>query len=231
MLNNGNKTCEFKDEIVSYIYDEVNAGGRQKFEAHLTVCTYCTDEFAAISDARFSVFEWHKEEFAPLSTPEIVIPYAVKPVEIETVGATGFFAGLARVLSIAKSPLAIAGALAILLGSGFVAFNFLGGGESQLVASNAKVPPVAVTTEVPVSDAAVTRELDLGKGTTVVRASVLERDSKKIRQTSSEAKRFYNDVATQTRGRQLRKAPVLSEFKDDEDDTLRLSDMFDEIGG
>ena len=110
MLNNENeKSCGFADEIVTYIYGEISETERSKFEMHLVDCMSCTDEFAGISNARFAIFEWQKEEFAHLSTPEIVIPYTAKPKPAE---AIGFFAGLRGLLTLSgwSSAVMVAGA-------------------------------------------------------------------------------------------------------------------------
>src|SRR5881275_1304390 len=76
MLKNGKNECPLNHEIVSYIYGELGGGIELEFETNLADCIACTDEFAAVSNARFSVYEWQKEEFAHLPTPAIVIPYA-----------------------------------------------------------------------------------------------------------------------------------------------------------
>lgn len=239
MLNNGNKECEYKDEIVSYIYDEIDTVGRRKFETHLASCGSCTDEFAAVSDARFSVFEWQKEEFAPLSTPEIVIPYPARRSEALADGPTGLFAGFAEFFTFARSPLAIGVALAVVLGLGFVALNLLGG-DGDLVATNSKVPAV----EIPVKNApaAVKDEKIAPPEANVagvsnnedfndiepVRAAVQEKPAPKRQRSAPRRPAKTSDEPSP--GVQARK-PMLSDFREEEDKTLRLTDMFDEIGG
>jgi len=81
MSNNGNKqSCTHFAEIVSYIYDELTVDQRVGFESHLSDCEICRDEFAGISNARFAVYEWQREEFAPLASPTILIPYEAATV-------------------------------------------------------------------------------------------------------------------------------------------------------
>ena len=117
---NGKKDCGFGDEIVSYIYDEMDAAGRRKFESHLASCTLCTDEFAGISDARLSIFEWNREDFAEMPTPEIVIPYAPKPETASAVGG-GWFVSLVEMFAFLKSPVtAFAGFAVVARLAGFV---------------------------------------------------------------------------------------------------------------
>jgi len=69
------KACVHGEEIVSYLYDEMPAAGRKVFETHLLECSACTDEFAGLSLARLNVYEWNSHEFASIPTPSIVIPY------------------------------------------------------------------------------------------------------------------------------------------------------------
>src|SRR5207245_11780758 len=109
-------------------------------------CTVCTDDFAAISNARFSVFEWQKEEFAHLPTPEIVIPYAAKKAVAEENASVGVLAGFRGWLSLVNFPVAVAAALAVTVGLGFLAINYLDRGDQQ-IAANVNVPAV-VTTDV-----------------------------------------------------------------------------------
>jgi hypothetical protein len=80
MRNVKETNCGFDNELLSYIYEDSSVESREQFEEHLAECTTCTDEFAAVSLARYSVYEWHKEEFVPLATPQIVIPYSTREV-------------------------------------------------------------------------------------------------------------------------------------------------------
>lgn len=232
MLNKDNKHCGLADEIVSYIYDEMDASGRTKFESHLTSCINCTDEFAVISDARFSMFEYRKEEFAHLPTPEIVIPYPARQEWIESGQDSGWLAGLTAVFAFARSPLAVGAALALLLALGFVARSLIIPDEDSLVGSNSKVPAVMSPAVLPVA--------------TVPQPSqpIVEPEQNEIKSihTSAPAQRQLTRKGPAHRRpassnvddqnlRQAKRAPVLSQFAEDSDDSLRLSDLFDEIGG
>lgn len=75
MLENNEKSnCGFAEEIVSYLYDEMNLSEKSHFEKHLKNCFTCQDELAGFSKARNSIQEWRAEEFLPLENPAIVIP-------------------------------------------------------------------------------------------------------------------------------------------------------------
>jgi hypothetical protein len=53
--NADNLMCQYSVSVVPYLYDELHPRETAIFEAHLEHCTTCTDEFAGLADARFSV--------------------------------------------------------------------------------------------------------------------------------------------------------------------------------
>jgi len=67
-------SCKYFEGIVAYMYGEMPANELNVFEGHLAGCRRCIDEFAAVSEARFNVYEWQRSEFAPLATPVIHLP-------------------------------------------------------------------------------------------------------------------------------------------------------------
>jgi hypothetical protein len=81
--------CERSAEILPYLYKEVSGAERDGFDAHLAECTGCRDEFAAISFSRYSVYEWQREEFAPLATPDLASAFAPKAAESVRAGWLG----------------------------------------------------------------------------------------------------------------------------------------------
>ena len=245
MLNNGNNTnCDFADDIVSYIYNETGEPDRKIFETHLAHCTVCTDEFAAISNARFSVFEWRKEEFAHLLTPEIKIPYAAKKLVVKENDAVGLLVGLRGLLSKASWPVTAAAGLVLCLGVGFMMMTYFGGNEKQLVAANQSVPPITpadspnnlgivdpVGSKKPdVGITTVSTNYKTGQEARPVRAVAIRRQ-KMERQMTADNQTPVNDVVDRNAAPKTRKAPVLSSYEDNDDKSLRLSDLFDEVGG
>lgn len=232
MVNIANKECGFEHEIVSYMYDELGAAERTQFETHLMDCGACTDEFAEVSLSRFSVFEWQKEEFDHLATPEIVIPYESQQIAVES---GGWFAGFSDIFAFARSPLAVGTAFAVLLGIGFVGFNLVGTGGND-IASNIAVPPVVIeqkieSPKVTVLPVAIVDE-DPTASNDVRPVTAASRDIRpKVARQTSASRRLVEDRSVPNATRQARRAPVLSDLGDDDEDSLRLSDMFDEIGG
>ncbi|HEV7699029.1 MAG TPA: zf-HC2 domain-containing protein [Pyrinomonadaceae bacterium] len=225
MLNNGHKKCEFGEDIVAYLYGEMPAAGRVLFEKHLAMCHTCTDEFAAISDVRFSVFEWQRAEFAKLATPEIVIPYPAK----SGVATTGLFDGLRGLLSLTTAVPVIA-TLLIVLGVGYIFFVRQSEPVPVAVQSPVEKPsvaspqPVAATPEIAtVAPPANTKveKATVKRTPAVPRPFVAKRVAPQVR--------LGNDVAVSLTPA-ARKAPVLSGYEDEDDTSLRLSDIFDELG-
>ena len=238
MLTNGHKKdCGFGDEIVSYIYGEIGVTERSVFETHLADCPLCTDEFAAISNARFSVFEWQREEFAHLLTPEIIIPYAAKKRTIEENAKVGYLPGLRAIFGL---PIAVAASLLLCLGLGFVAITYLGG--DQHIASNVNVPQITVhekntnildplsDIQVPPTHVAIVKPASEKEiNSSEIRTGKTIGNPRSNRQTTDFPQRSADNIPQ--RNLQNRKAPVLSNYEENDDKSLRLSDLFeDEVG-
>lgn len=215
MLDNGNRKCPFGDEIVAYMYDEIDGAEAGVFESHLADCTTCTDEFAAISNARFSVYEWQKEEFAHLPTPAFSIPYDVKPVT----GSTGILAGVRELFAFNNWPVTVAAALTVVIGVGFFAMKYTGSGDQPTVANKIDVPIEKPST--PSSDVAVRTPREEPEAVASPQAvKVVEKRTPNTRRSPAPKQGYAS-----------KKAPVLNDFDDDADTTLRLTDLFDGIGG
>ena len=225
MLKNGNKTnCGFADEIVSYIYDEIGAKERAKFETHLAGCSVCTDEFAAVSEARFSMFEWRREAFDSLPTPEIVIPYEpATRADVEEGAPDGLLAGLRGWLAAVKFPVAVAAGLVVCLGLGFLLMTYLGGGEQQ-IASNTDVPPVGMPKidETKIPEVAVTKVKTKSTEVRPIKAVVRA-------QPSAPKHVFATNLRNRNSMPAVPNAPVLNNFEADDDNSLRLADLVADI--
>ena len=236
------KDCGFSDDIVAYIYDEIDPSRVEKFESHLESCTACTDEFAGISHARFSVFEWNKEAFVHLETPEFVIPYASKKKAAES---AGFFAGLVEMLTLSgwSSAVMVAAGLLICIGLGFTVMNFAG--RDQQVAEvkkpaitepiapsavNNVQQPVTIAQERPSEQTPnAQKSVAINAKSEPVREIRAERASmqvRRIREKNLTAKVIPEPPAVQP----SRKTPALTAYDEDVDKSLRLADLFDEGG-
>jgi hypothetical protein len=232
MLNNRNNTgCGFGDEIVSYMYGELAAVDCERFESHLLTCTACTDEFAAIADARYSVFDWRKCEFAALETPAIVIPYDRPDIQAERIGAFAAFGEMVRSWRLAFATALIAIAAVTILTLGYLS-------KPQQVTIS------SVPTEVKKPDTIHSVATEHKKVTTLKPEieSVKHVDLRpktihpvKAREVKPMARPHSvlptSTVADQTVKSGVTKAPVLSNYDENEDKSLRLADLFDtEVG-
>ncbi|MFM9905251.1 MAG: zf-HC2 domain-containing protein [Pyrinomonadaceae bacterium] len=237
MLNNGNNKCEFSAEIVAYIYDETGQRERTEFETHLANCAVCTDEFAGVSNARFSVFEWRREEFAHLSTPKIVIPYPARHPEGESMG---FLSGFRQLLTLSgwRSAVAVAAVLAVFIGFGSVAMIYLS--DDTRIAANVGGPSVIA------DEKTVDRSQSLntsgsptivlpGASVVTINNSVQSPSPRPIRVIDNRNPRIAKQMTAESKKtldeRKLdRNAPVLSSYDDSDDRSLRLTDLFDDGG-
>jgi hypothetical protein len=225
---NNKINCGSGDSIVGYIYNELPSADRLAFEDHLLDCTACTDEFAAIADSRYAVYEWQKLEFEPMPTPRFAIPYAETKVSwfdsIKSVFATG-------------PRLATAGAVGLLIVAVGFAAIFMSSGPTEVVS----IGDVEVTDTFP-KPAAPTA------GNTAVEVSALTEPD--VTEKQGEVKPEYVPVtkrapkveqkrksSTVRRNARLQnignetqaKAPRLNDFEDLSDDSLRLSDLVADI--
>lgn len=226
MRNRYEKSCPLSHEIVSYVYGEIAADTEENFETHLAGCMVCTDEFAAVSEARYSMFEWKKEAFDPLATPEILIPYR-RPV--------GAVTWVTRMRAWAESfsvPVAVA-ALAVCVAIGLYLVGHNDNNE-QPVASNVDRPDATLP-----SDLAVSALPGQGEGPApnkiapAIKPRVVSASQRKrvVRRPGDAEKPANSFAITPRRATDVTKAPALTQYPDNDDNSLRLAELFDEVGG
>ncbi|MEJ7623057.1 MAG: zf-HC2 domain-containing protein [Pyrinomonadaceae bacterium] len=230
MLNNGNNGgCDFADLVVSYIYDEATAGERHVFESHLTSCTSCTDEFASISEARFSVFEWRREEFDSLPTPLIAIPCTAEASSL-----------LDTVRGWLTFPVLSAAAAMVLLSLGIGYFSVQLSDSNEIAENAAAITRPSVGETIDPSPALpLEREVDgfsdpgISEKLHVPESGEADRAMTTRPSRQSSAKGVARRVSRQLAASAAKntRAPVLSSYEDTEDKSLRLSDLFDDDGG
>jgi hypothetical protein len=71
--NNHNSSCNYAEQLVSFVYGEITVDEKNVFEVHLQNCSICADEAASFGFVRSSIQEWRAEDFAKLSIPAIEI--------------------------------------------------------------------------------------------------------------------------------------------------------------
>jgi len=237
MLSNGNNyNCEGSGDLIAYIYDEIDPNGRRSFETHLAGCKTCTVEFAGVSDARSSVSEWRSEWFAGLETPVFEIPYERQADAAET---AGFFSGLRALLSTGGMRLATAAVL-ITFAAGGLWLTLSPEEEMPRASSVAKPEPeeksiIAIPNEqaaevTALPEAAIVPPAFENAGTERKAVSISENSRVRNVRASAPKPRVQVQRSSTTAVRQTSK-PRLGSFEDIEDNSLRLSDLLDDIGG
>ena len=229
-----NSGCKLSADIVPYMYGELSSAEGSEFESHLLECVDCTDEFAAVSNARYEVYDWKKTEFEPLATPVFTIPYR------EADGVSWFDkARAAFSQSWAVPGVAFAG---IAIVSVFAAVFYFSGDSGSNVAqvntnSRAVTAPVAPD-PVPASPAPEKEkplvvakddvERPVPRGSQSVRAGSGSPARKRAARTVRNVA-VPRPVETQAISTPNRPAPTLNEFAEDEDTSLRLAQLFEDI--
>ncbi len=227
--------CDFSESILPYLYGESSDGERDRFDAHLAECSICTDEFADLSFSRYSVFVWQKEEFAPMPTPQFTIPY-----DLENAKATGFLTGFRELISFNWATAAGAFAvIVVVIGLGFFVINYPGNPESQLAGidetnKNISVVKPASSPLVPAAEQKVevvttAPQTDSERNVVPIRASVTNRRQKQRSTSISNAPRLGNAEAVRVPQPQDRRTPSLTAGTDEDDRSLRLTDLFDSV--
>lgn len=68
-------TCKHADELIAFLYGELNKVESRAFAQHLQACDLCNQEFAAFSNIRSSVVAWRNESLGRISS-RANLPYA-----------------------------------------------------------------------------------------------------------------------------------------------------------
>jgi len=228
-MRNREGSCLFGEELVSYLYDELPSVKRHSFEVHLLDCSSCTAEFADLSVSRLGVYEWHRDEFAPLSTPHFAIPYTTPEPAVSWLDAIRAFIFTPARLSFAGGTLAI---LVAAFGALYLTnsnSNGLAGVQVPKPEQTAPKPPEGVKTSdevaydkyrgektlVDPSESPITISKTTAQKAVVVRAK-------------GAVKRRTDGQLAARENRQT-KAPRLGTFEEAEDKSLRLADLVADI--
>ncbi len=253
MENQQNLSCEFTEEIISYLYDELNSTDKLRFESHLVNCGFCPAEISSFGVVRASIIEWKKVEFDVLSTPIIEIP-ALQPARQIVSVSRPWYAKIRDLFSLSPAWMTATTAVAVVVicvGLGFVLISSLRN-TTDFAQENNKVKPVpSPTTEIkPVdttsssnssqsnpnltkSPTSSSSNVDSPKPTTAP-APVKITERQIVKPQNSNVKKNVAptvDKSNKVTNKSPRKARNPSLVGDeDEEDSLRLSDIFDEIG-
>ena len=225
--------CKYSNEIVPYMYGELATSATTEFESHLVDCQTCTDEFAALSAARYEVYDWKKLEFDPLATPAIEISF-------EEVVAISWVEKLRSAFSASWAmPAAAFAGVAIIIGllGVFVVSRDSGNGvvarsETSIPANdNTNAPKSAPSINVSQPDRSARAETEPSQSVprwTVVSDSTSRRP---VRTQPAVAPRSTNlrTKDSRTTTAQTPSVPRLNDFAEEEDNSLRLTELFEDI--
>src|SRR5262245_2293750 len=96
--------CNHKDDLVSYLYDDLDGAARLAFERHLRDCAECRGELAAMRAVRADLLTWSPPEpdfaFRIVSEPKVLRP-AIPSWRGWFTPAAGFAAAAVLVLAAA----------------------------------------------------------------------------------------------------------------------------------
>lgn len=258
MLNNNHKnsSCGFSEQLVSYLYNESEEAEKIEFEAHLKNCSDCADEFADFQGVHFSISEWKATDFVNLETPVIEIPYEKTAETIVVSDVSGsWFGGLRNLFSLSPAwSAATAGFAVLAIVAGWAIFTFNSGQDNDIADRGNKNPtkidvsPTVQTSNVQTNsnrsdnnskqpdnykptqpDILVTKDTNSNKnGVTTV--SDKQRQTQKTNSSDKTTPVPKNNGAKNNKKPDTKQeTPSLSPYEDEEDDTLRLADLFEEI--
>ncbi|MEO6334267.1 MAG: hypothetical protein ABIO91_04720 [Pyrinomonadaceae bacterium] len=224
--------CKFSSDMVPYMYAELSAAETSSFESHLLECTACTDEFASLSIARFEVYDWKKVEFDGLETPVFSIPFEssadAAPSWIDKLRAA-FSAGWA-VPTVAFAGLAVvcvfAGILVSTRNNADVAADLR---DTRTTAENPAVETAAAVVEPGPSLNSSKAETRAKSQFRAINASAAKRvQSRRVPRSASPSNLW--ELKERSARNFQKNVPRLNEFVEDEDTSLRLAELFDDVG-
>lgn len=247
--------CNFSGEIVSYLYDEIKPREKEVFETHLAKCGSCVEELAAFSELRTALGDWRENVFAPLQTPEILIPYDLLPVasgEAATSWIERFRAafGFSVVWPAAAAAILLAAMTTVL----FISSGIERSGEIAADRSPAKNHEAAIAEAIPQQtppedsandlessptgpppDLKTTNESSRQTKVAAVRQPLIKQKTQTVRNIdlpvrNVPASKFRQPAETVAINDQksIKSVAVLGDDDDNKDDSLRLSELFDD---
>jgi len=254
-----NSSCDYTEQLISYFYDETNQAEKAAFDAHLTNCLDCTDELAGFGFVRSSIIEWRDEEFSNLNAPVFEIPAIKAANQTIKSDSRSWLSDFRRLFSFnPMAAAAVFTALTVCAGLVFLAVKSsnnweVAGIDNKNSEKIAASPTVGKINEEPKETIAesdsdnsspgkspkstgaapknsqplTAREKRLAAGDSVVRASSSAKDNTEKLENNRNMKETNRENKKRTAQKQT--VPSLTTLDDEEDKTVRLADLFDEI--
>jgi hypothetical protein len=256
--NNHNSSCNFSDQLISYLYDEIGEREKSRFEAHVLNCGACADELSAFGGIRASVSDWREKEFAALASPVIELPFEVaektKITSTETsAGASrSWLSGLRELFSLSPAWAGAAtacAALAICAGLFYVAFSSQQNDRSVAAAnknaSAASVPAPTVDDKIATTgtriddeqpDESPKPEIKKDKKSNPPKSpataeKIVAPDNSAVKpvKTSVAPKPANKEKSAPNVKKPARASDIEFTTREEEDKSLRLADLFDDV--
>jgi len=234
-------------DLVSYMYGEMDGMARERFESHLSTCDSCAFELGGYADARLGVIEWRRNDFDHLATPAIIIPDSQPARALVAERPKSIWAGwLETIYTLPRLAQAGMGLAAAALLIGIFYLGFMPGrpiaGSETLAGKNQTTSPAPqerVIAPAPINmDQASNQPKGPFKPSPV---EVKERQSGVGRSNVRPQRAIMHQTPVMRNYRKLgsleavtltpktQAAPTLNTFDEEEDTTLRLSDLFSQV--
>ena len=247
MLNGHHKNsdCGFGEQLVSYLYDEINGAEKSNFENHLRSCATCADEFTAFSGVQYSINDWKLKDFSILETPFIEIPSKINRF-VETPemseNKSSWLSGLRRLFSLSPRAWSLATASFAVLTICFgVVFLMSDNRNDKLISQNNKQSIPVISPTIEQTNVISPAETPESKPKPIVQPKnpsndIVKTESKntrplKVNEISRQPKKVENADIRKNNAPKVNNQSKPSKFviEDDEDNSLRLAELFDEI--
>ena len=216
-------SCLFGEELVAYIYGELDRAERSVFEMHLLDCGGCTAELADISLSRLGVYEWHRDGFVPLATPHFEIPYHVPAAP------SVFWIDALRNL-VWPVRIAFAGGSLAAIAFGLIVISIWNSSDTNIASAN--ISEVKVNETSP-ADKPISEDLpDIDKtkgdqGSTAIHVFKSVRPARQVRVAEAKTSSIRKQQNVQLTS--ASSSPRLGSFVEPEDTSLRLADLVADI--
>ena len=235
-------------DLISYMYGEMDVAGRDRFESHLATCDSCAVELGAFADARLGVIEWRRNDFDHLATPAIIIPEPQPERTLVAERPRSIWAGwLETIFSLPRMTQAGMGLAAAALLMGVLYFALPtgkpGNGGNSIVEKKVTSPieqrkPENMSSPTLPDQAVVQKKSEFGTAQIDVKdrrptGSKLVDRPQRITLHQTPVMRNYRRLGPLEAvvvTPKVQTAPTLNTFEEEEDTTLRLSDLFSQVG-
>lgn len=213
--------CNRKSEIVELVYDEAETAYLTELRSHLSSCKECTNEFNSLFAVRTNVVDFRKDVFEPLVTPVFAFPSA-DISEQSSKSILGWLEGLRYAFAVKVS---FAGILLAVLAGLFVLIYLERPDEVQ-VASNTAAPS-SIDSAQAEKDPLPTRPAPLTASNDMVNIPEKVTETPRRNRSVGTAKTKKAAAAVKSVNRRNEN----QQTEDFADDSLRLADLLEQIGG